>query len=120
MKLGVRVKAEDYTDIPVDEEVNEGDEIVVGNDALSGARDPRHTRGGVCYLCGDTLFSGDTLFYREVGRTDLEGGNYPMLLASLRKLDALEGDYTVLPGHDKPTVLGDERKYNFYIQDARQ
>lgn len=113
------VKAEDYTGLHADAEVSEGDEITVGTLVFRVLDTPGHTAGGVCYLCGQYLFSGDTLFYREVGRTDLEGGDYPTLLASLRKLDALPGDYTVLPGHDDVTTLSEERLYNPYLKEAR-
>lgn len=75
---------------------------------------PGHTPGGVCFLAGDALFTGDTLFCRSVGRTDFPGGSISQLRESLRKLFALEGNPTVYPGHDEQTTLDDERKYNPY------
>ena len=73
---------------------------------------PGHTPGGVCFLSGDALFTGDTLFCGSVGRTDFPGGSGAQLRQSIRKLFALEGDRTVYPGHDAPTSLEYERRYN--------
>jgi glyoxylase-like metal-dependent hydrolase (beta-lactamase superfamily II) len=58
------------------------------------------------------LFSGDTLFFDSVGRTDLLGGNREDLTASVKKLFALSGDFSVYPGHGEFTTLERERKYN--------
>lgn len=73
---------------------------------------PGHTEGGVCFLCGDALFTGDTLFAGSVGRTDFPGGSAGKLRQSLQKLFALAEDCTVYPGHDEATTLAYERKYN--------
>ena len=73
---------------------------------------PGHTPGGVCFLAGDALFTGDTLFCGSVGRTDFPGGSAAALRGSIHKLFALEGDFTVYPGHDEPTSLDYERRYN--------
>ncbi len=75
-----------------------------------------HTAGGVCYEIGDNLFSGDTLFYRSVGRTDLQTGDDAELIKSVKKLYALEGDRKVYCGHGNTTSLDDERRYNPYIR----
>ncbi len=73
---------------------------------------PGHTPGGVCFRAGDALFTGDTLFQESVGRTDFPGGSGAQLRDSVQKLFALAGDATVYPGHDDPTTLAHERKYN--------
>lgn len=81
-------------------------------------RTPGHTLGGVCYYFPTEkwLFSGDTLFYRSVGRTDLPGGNDVTLTASIReRLYTLPGDITVFPGHGCSTNIADEKKLNPYI-----
>lgn len=77
---------------------------------------PGHTAGGVTYRCGDSLFTGDTLFYREIGRCDLPTGDYATMLHSLKKLADLPGDYKVYPGHDQSTTLQFERQNNIYIK----
>lgn len=79
---------------------------------------PGHTPGGVCYYIPEEkwLFSGDTLFYRSVGRTDLPGGSDVTLTASIReRLYTLPGDVTVYPGHGCSTNIADEKKLNPYI-----
>lgn len=74
-----------------------------------------HTEGSVCYLIDDCLFSGDTLFYLSVGRTDFPSGSAAALVDSLRnKLFTLEKDYTVYAGHGQPTTLAFERENNPY------
>ena len=79
---------------------------------------PGHTPGSVCFRCGDALFAGDTLFAGSCGRTDLPGGSWRDMAASLRRLAALEGDCTVCPGHGEPTTLAEERAGNPYIEIA--
>ncbi len=79
---------------------------------------PGHTPGSVCFLCGDAIFAGDTLFAGSCGRTDLPGGSWKDMAASLRRLAALDGDFTVYPGHGEPTTLDAEREGNPYIEMA--
>ena len=76
---------------------------------------PGHTPGSVCLLAGDTMFSGDTLFRGSCGRTDLPGGSWEQMLASLKPLASLPGDYRVLPGHGEETTLAWERTHNPYL-----
>lgn len=76
---------------------------------------PGHTPGSVCLLCGGAVFSGDTLFREGCGRTDLYGGSWKELCASLKALAALPGDRQVLPGHGAETSLNYERKYNQFM-----
>ncbi len=77
---------------------------------------PGHTNCSVCWLFGeDVLFSGDTLFLRNVGRWDLPTGNGDMLRRSIRdKLYTLSDEVKVYPGHGADTSIGYEKKYNFY------
>ena len=77
---------------------------------------PGHTPGSVCFLLGDFMFSGDTLFYRSIGRTDFAGGNMAQMNNSLRRLAQLPGNFRVLPGHDMDTTLDDERRENPYMR----
>ena len=76
---------------------------------------PGPTPGSVCLLSGTTLFSGDTLFQGSCGRTDLPGGSWEQIAASLKTLAALPGDYRVLPGHGGETTLDRERQSNPYL-----
>ena len=78
---------------------------------------PGHTPGSVCYIFGDIMFSGDTLFHGSIGRTDFIEGDPEKMKESLKRLYRLPGDYSVYPGHDSPTTLSDERLYNRYLID---
>ena len=98
--------------------VSEGDKLELDELAIEVIETPGHTRGGVCFLCGGHMFSGDTLFNGDVGRCDLEGGDYSVMKQTLRKLCALEGDYSVRPGHGDSTSLERERAVNPYSAEA--
>lgn len=101
----------------------EGDEIVVGDITFSVIETPGHTKGGVCYIAGDALFSGDTLFCESIGRTDLAGGDFTVMQQTLRKLRELPyDDLRVFAGHMQPSTLAHERAHNPFMGrlDARQ
>jgi len=96
----------------------EGDVYRVGSLEFRVLETPGHTPGGVSYVCGDALFTGDTLFKDSCGRTDFPGGDVQTLLDSLAKLAALEGDYEVYPGHMDSSTLERERSFNYYMRYA--
>lgn len=98
----------------------EGDEFHVGNLTFRVMETPGHTPGGVCLLCGEALFCGDTLFRDSCGRTDLPGGDMPALLRSLKRLYDLPGDYEVYPGHMETSTLDRERRFNYYMRHAAE
>ena len=101
--------------VNVDKWVDDFDTMKVGNMELLFLYTPGHTKGGMCILTEGHLFSGDTLFYRSIGRTDFPGSSYSDMENSLFKLRKLDGDYKVYPGHGMPTTLDFERKYNPYL-----
>lgn len=105
-----------FSPVTADIWVNEGDTIVEGDCTFQVVDTPGHTPGGVCYLCEDHLFSGDTLFAGSIGRTDFPGGDYYTLMESLGKLRALEKNYTVCPGHGEMTTLQVEKNENNYLK----
>ena len=96
----------------------EGDVVNVGPIAVEVLETPGHTPGSVVLKAGEVLFTGDTLFCGSCGRTDLEGGSYPQILQSLKRLAQLEGDYHVCPGHEQLSTLNDERQNNYYMAQA--
>ena len=96
----------------------EGDKLSVGSLSLDVLETPGHSTGSVCLLVEGqgVLFAGDTLFRGSCGRCDFPGGDYRAMLRSLARLAALEGQYTVYPGHDSATDMNFERKYNPYMK----
>ena len=76
---------------------------------------PGHTPGSVCLLAENSLFSGDTLFAGGCGRTDI-GGDWATIQKSLKRLAAMEADFTVFPGHGESTTLAYEKRYNPYMR----
>ena len=76
---------------------------------------PGHTDGSMTFLVENALFTGDTLFLECVGRTDFPTGDKEELVRSVKKLFALDGEYTVYPGHDEFTTISHERKFNLFV-----
>lgn len=93
--------------------VKDGDEFKVGDILIKAISTPGHTQGGMCYLVGDKLFSGDTLFQGSVGRCDLLDGDFKQIIESIKsKLFVLPDNIEVYPGHGSKTTIGFEKKYN--------
>ena len=77
---------------------------------------PGHSPGGVSFLIGQHLFCGDTLFAQSIGRTDLPGGNYEQLMASIEsKLVGLSEETICYPGHGPKTTIGSEKRGNPFL-----
>ena len=94
----------------------EGDRVELAGLSFKVLHTPGHTPGSVCLQCENNLFSGDTLFWGSCGRTDLPGGSWAQIRASLLRLAELPGDYDVYPGHGDATTLDFERKMNPYMR----
>lgn len=93
--------------------VSDGDVFKIGDIEIKAIATPGHTQGGICYLIGDKLFSGDTLFHGSVGRCDLPDGNFDDIVKSVKeKLFVLPDTIEVYPGHGTKTTIGFEKKYN--------
>ena len=97
---------------------DEGDELTVGGVTVRVLHTPGHSLGSVVLQAENVLFTGDTLFAGSCGRTDLPGGSYNQIMASLKRLGELEGDFHVCPGHDRPSTLEQERQTNFFLAEA--
>lgn len=96
--------------------LSDGDIIIQDEIKFEVISTPGHTSGSVCYISGDVMFSGDTLFYRSVGRTDMVDGDSETLIKSLKRLKEIDYDYTVYSGHGAPTSLADEKAFNPYMR----
>jgi hydroxyacylglutathione hydrolase len=95
-----------------------GDSIRLANDELKIIEAPGHSPGSICFYCADQNFiiSGDVLFQRSIGRTDLPMGDHQTLLNSIRqKLFVLPDETIVYSGHGEPTTIDAEKKYNPFL-----
>ena len=104
--------------IPDAKELGDGDKLELDELTLEVIETPGHSKGSVCYLCENIIFSGDTLFLENCGRCDLYGGDFGVMKKSLKRLAGLSGEYTVYPGHGEATSLSHERAHNPYINHA--
>lgn len=95
-----------------------GQALTLAGLAIRVLHTPGHTPGSVTFQTGEALFTGDTLFHGDIGRTDFAGGDDRQMNASLAKLAALEGDFRVLPGHEEDSTLEEERRGNPWLRAA--
>lgn len=97
--------------------IEDEEEFSVGDITVKAFETPGHTVGGMCYLIGDNLFSGDMLFYETIGRVDLPGGNINDMKESLDRIMWLfDDEIRVYSGHGEVTTIGHERKNNPYLR----
>lgn len=106
---------------PADQTVKDGDLIRVANLALKVLHTPGHSPGGMCLHSDNAVFTGDTLFVGGVGRTDLPGGSWPLMLQSIKtKILTLPDDTVIYPGHNygyAPTsTIKNERLNNPFLR----
>lgn len=98
--------------------IQEGDVIEYGSIRLETLYTPGHSVGHVAFVLHSekTVFSGDCLFKGSIGRTDLPGGNFKVLMESIyQKLIPLGDAYTVCSGHGPQTTIGEERLHNPFL-----
>ena len=98
--------------------VRDGQQLQIAGFQFRVIHTPGHTKGSCCYYLKDegVLFSGDTVFYGSVGRTDFPGGSTAEIVRSLHKLvDSLPEETEVFPGHDASTTIGYEKRYNPFV-----
>ena len=106
-----------YPDVKVDKFLAENTKLKIGNQEIIIIETPGHTQGGLCFKINNHLFSGDSLFNREIGRCDLPGGDYDTLISSLKnKIITLPEETIVYPGHGSTTTIKFEKQYNPYLQ----
>lgn len=98
--------------------LNEGDIVKLGEDELKVIEAPGHSPGHICFYCKrqNFIISGDVLFNRSIGRTDLPGGDHETLLKNIReKLFVLPDETVVYSGHGPETTIGEEKKFNPFL-----
>jgi hydroxyacylglutathione hydrolase len=101
---------------PPDKLLHEGDLIKIGKTSLKVIHTPGHSRGSISLLGEGQVFTGDTLFAGSIGRTDFPEGSEPEMLASLKKLASLPNELLVYTGHGPATTMGDEKRFNPFLQ----
>lgn len=99
-----------------DKFIKEGDVLHFGNYEIKCIETPGHTPGGMCFLIGNVVFTGDTLFQRSIGRTDFQGGNFESIIKSIKnKLLTLPDDTVVYPGHGPKSSIAFEKHNNPFL-----
>jgi glyoxylase-like metal-dependent hydrolase (beta-lactamase superfamily II) len=116
-RLGAKVVAHGASNVEADIVVRGGDILRLGKAEVEVIHTPGHTEGSICLYGGGNLFTGDTLFIGNCGRTDLPGGSVPKMYHSLHDtILALPPATVIYPGHDYGDVpfraLGEERRTN--------
>ena len=104
--------------VEIDQSLAEGDLVCAGTLEASVLHTPGHTEGSVClyFPAENKLIAGDTLFAGSIGRTDLPGGSFAKIMASLHnRVLALPDDTIVVPGHGPLTTIGEERVRNPFL-----
>ena len=101
--------------------VDDGDTLGVGDLTIRFMHTPGHTPGSQCFLVGDRLVAGDTLFVQGCGRVDLPGSDPDQMYYSLtQKLAKLPPETVLYPGHDygmtETSTIADELKNNIYLR----
>lgn len=108
-----------FGDVPDQyESIKDGDVLPFGDGKIKCIHTPGHTKGGICFLVGDSIFTGDTLFQGSVGRSDFIGGNFNELVTGIKKkLMILDGNIKVYPGHGPSSTIANEKMRNPFLQD---
>ncbi|HZD60067.1 MAG TPA: MBL fold metallo-hydrolase [Anaerolineae bacterium] len=116
LSMGFMAGEDENETIKADFELTDGQVLKIGDMDVKIIHTPGHTRGGVTIQIGDSLFTGDLIFYRSIGRTDLAGGSYESLLKSVReKIFTYPDQVKIYPGHGPSTSVGEERRGNPYF-----
>lgn len=106
--------------------LDDGERVSGAGMTFTAIHTPGHTQGSTCFLLevdgeAPVLFSGDHLFEGSIGRTDLPGGSYDQLMASMaEKILPMDDAVRVLPGHGGTTTIGRERRANPFLLELQQ
>ncbi len=108
------------TELPeINDFFDDGEEFTAGGFNFKVFHTPGHSPGSFCVHIEDRVFVGDVLFFDSIGRTDLYGGSYPMLMQSIKeKLLVLPDETIVYPGHGPATTIGREKQNNPFLNPA--
>ncbi len=108
----------DVENVSIEHNLADGDTLKLGDEELKVIAVPGHSPGGIALYAPESKFvvTGDSLFNRSIGRTDLPGGDYATLIKAVTdRLLSLPGDTKVFPGHGAPTTIAEERRFNPFL-----
>lgn len=118
-----------YSQKKADRWLKEGDKIEIGNIILHVLETPGHSPGALSYYTSDVkeykgkkidglIFTGDLLFRRSIGRTDIKGGDQQQLFSSIKNKimnnPHITNNFMIFPGHMGSTTIAEEKQYNFF------
>ena len=93
--------------------LDDGDVLELGELKFEIIHTPGHTKGGICIKVDNIMMTGDTLFNKSIGRTDLPGGSYEEIINSVKeKIFKYDGDVIIYPGHNSPSTIKSEKLGN--------
>ena len=98
--------------------IEDNDVLKIGDGEVECRYVPGHCPGSMAYVLKDAqmVLTGDALFCGSIGRTDLPGGSYPLLIEKIRsRIMVLPDEYQVLSGHGELSTIGEERRYNGFL-----
>jgi len=96
--------------------LHDGEFLKFGETVLRVIHTPGHSPGSVVLVGEKEIFSGDTLFEGSIGRTDFPWSSEAEMMLSLKKLSCLPDDFVVYPGHGSVAILGQEKRFNPFMQ----
>lgn len=114
-RFGLKI---DSTPLTIDHFLSEGDVIDFAGEEIQVLETPGHSPGSLSFYCpsSSVIFTGDVVFQSSIGRTDLLGGSYSVLINSIKtKVMTLPPDTVIAPGHGDTTTVADEKVYNPYL-----
>lgn len=96
--------------------LNDNDIINLGELSLEIIHTPGHTKGGICIKVENIMMTGDTLFNKSIGRTDLYGGSYDEIIKSIKeKIFKYDDETIIYPGHNSPSTIKSEKLGNPFV-----
>lgn len=102
---------------PAEHMLTDGQRLNLAGIEIYVVHTPGHTLGGCCFIIGDDVITGDTIFRDSIGRTDFPGGSYKQLMNSIKQqLFGLPDHTRLYPGHGPATDVGYEKRHNPFIQ----
>lgn len=114
-RFGLKI---DLTPLTIDRVLADGDEIDFAGEKIQVLETPGHSPGSLSFYCPDSavVFTGDAVFQGSIGRTDLLGGSFTVLINSIKsKILSLPPDTVIAPGHGDTTSVSEEMVYNPYL-----